>query len=59
MPNIGVLESNLEYVDVTYWVQELLENFNSDIPESVASIIMKESIDNTQGIVDSNLRVIN
>ena len=58
MPNIGVLESNLEYVDVTYWVQELLENFNSDIPESVASIIMKESIDNTQGIVDSNLRVI-
>ena len=58
MPNIGVLESNLEYVDITYWVQELLEKFNSDIPESVANIIMKESIDNTQGIVDSNLRVI-
>ena len=58
MPNIGVLESNLEYVDITYWVQELLENLNSDIPESVANIIMKESIENTQGIVDSNLRVI-
>ena len=39
MPNIGVLESNLEYVDITYWVQELLEKFNSDIPESVANII--------------------
>ena len=58
MPNIGVLESNLEYVDITYWIQELLENLNSDIPESVANIIMKESIENTQGIVDSNLRVI-
>ncbi len=58
MPNIGILESNLEYVDITYWVQELLENLNSDIPESVASIIMKESIENAQGIIDSNLRVI-
>jgi len=58
MPNIGVLESNLEYVDITYWVQKLLEDLNTDIPESVANIIMKESIENTQGIVDTNLRVI-
>ena len=58
MPNIGVLESNLEYVDITYWVQKLLEDLNTDVPESVANIIMKESIENTQGIIDSNLRVI-
>ena len=54
--NIYVM--NVKYVDITYWVQELLENLNSDIPESVASIIMKESIENAQGIIDSNLRVI-
>ncbi len=58
MPNMGILESNFEYVDITYWVQDLLENLNTDIPENVANIIMKEAIENTQGIVDSNLRVI-
>jgi len=38
--------------------KRLLEEINTDIPESVSNIIMQEAIANSKGFADSNMRVI-
>lgn len=45
----GVLDSNKEYASKELWVQELLENIETEDPQRIADILISESKDNDFG----------
>lgn len=54
----GIIDSNKEYANHEIWLKELLENIQTDIPEKIADIILKESIDNDIGKPTDDMTVI-
>ncbi len=54
----GIIESNKEYANRKLWLQHLLEEIQTDIPERIANIILKESIDNDFGKPQDDMSVI-
>lgn len=54
----GIIESNAEYDNKELWVKNLLEDIQTDIPERIADIILKESIDNNMGKPRDDMSVI-
>ena len=54
----GIVESNAEYDNKELWVKNLLEEIQTDIPERIADIILKESIDNNMGKPRDDMSVI-
>lgn len=54
----GILESNTEYANKEVWLKGLLEDIQTDIPEKIADIILKESIDNYMGKPKDDMSVI-
>lgn len=54
----GIIESNKEYSNRKLWIQHLLEEIQTDIPERIANIILKESIDNDFGKPQDDMSVI-
>lgn len=54
----GILDSNKEYANHEIWLKNLLENIQTDMPERIADIILKESIDNDIGKPTDDMTVI-
>lgn len=54
----GIIESNKEYANRKLWIQHLLEEIQTDIPERIANIVLKESIDNDFGKPQDDMSVI-
>ena len=54
----GIIESNSEYDNKELWLKNLLEDIQTDIPERIADIILKESIDNDMGKPYDDMSVI-
>ena len=54
----GIIESNTEYDNKELWVKNLLEEIQTDIPERIANIILKESVDNSVGRPRDDMSVI-
>lgn len=54
----GIIESNKEYANRELWVKYLLEDMQTDSPERIADIILKEAIDNDFGIPKDDMSVI-
>lgn len=54
----GIIESNVEYDNKELWVKNLLEEIQTDIPERIANIILKESVDNCVGKPRDDMSVI-
>ena len=54
----GILESNKEYQNPEQWLKYLLEDINTDSPERIADIILKESVDNDFGKPKDDMSVI-
>lgn len=54
----GIIESNKEYENRKLWIQHLLEEIQTDIPERIANIILKESIDNDFGKPQDDMSII-
>ncbi|MBR3324756.1 MAG: SpoIIE family protein phosphatase [Clostridia bacterium] len=54
----GIIESNNEYANRELWVKHLLEEVETDRPERIADIILKEAIDNNFGKVKDDMSVI-
>ena len=54
----GIIDSNKEFENRETWLKDLLENIQTDIPERIADIILKESIDNDIGKPTDDMTVI-
>lgn len=54
----GIMESNSEYENKELWIKYLLEDIQTDIPERIADIILKEAIDNNVGKPKDDMSVI-
>ena len=54
----GIIESNIEYANRELWVKHLLEDIQTDRPERIADIILKEAIDNNFGKAKDDMSVI-
>lgn len=54
----GIIDSNKEFANHEIWLKNLLENIQTDIPERIADIILKESIDNDIGKPTDDMTVI-
>lgn len=54
----GILESNTEYANKEIWLKGLLEDIQTDIPEKIADIILRESVDNNLGKPKDDMSVI-
>ena len=54
----GVLESNKEYKNRKLWIKHLLEEIQTDIPEKISDIILKEAIDNDFGKPEDDMSVV-
>lgn len=54
----GIIESNNEYANRELWVKHLLEEIQTDSPERIADIILKEAIDNNFGKPKDDMSVI-
>lgn len=54
----GIIESNIEYDNRELWVKHLLEDVQTDRPERIADIILKEAIDNNYGKAKDDMSVI-
>ncbi len=54
----GVLESSTEYENRDLWLKYLLEDIQTDIPERIANIILRESTDNYIGKPKDDISVI-
>lgn len=54
----GILESSKEYANSELWIKYLLEDMQTDSPERIADIILKEAIDNDFGKPKDDMSVI-
>ena len=54
----GIIESNKEYDNRELWLKYLLEDIQTDSPERIADIILKEAIDNDFGKPKDDMCVI-
>ena len=54
----GILESSTEYENRDLWLKYLLEDIQTDIPERIANIILRESTDNYIGRPKDDMSVI-
>lgn len=54
----GILESSTEYENRDLWLKYLLEDIQTDIPERIANIILRESTDNYIGKPKDDMSVI-
>ena len=54
----GIIESNKEYDNRELWLKYLLEDIQTDSPERIADIILKEAIDNDFGKPKDDMSVI-
>lgn len=45
----GILDSSMEYANRDLWLKYLLEDIQTDIPERIADIILREAVDNCVG----------
>lgn len=54
----GIIEANTEYSNKELWVKHLLEEIQTDIPEKIANIILREAIDNDFGKAKDDMSVI-
>ena len=54
----GVLDSNKEYMSKELWVQEIMEKLETDDPQRIADIILKEAIDNDFGKEKDDMTVL-
>lgn len=54
----GIIESNNEYSNKELWIKYLLEDIQTDSPERIADIILKEAIDNNIGKAKDDMSVI-
>lgn len=54
----GIIDSSIEYANRDLWLKYLLEDIQTDIPERIADIILKESIDNCVGKPKDDMTVI-
>ena len=54
----GILESSIEYADKNKWLEQLINDIETDNPERIADIILKEAIDNNIGKARDDMSVI-
>lgn len=54
----GVLDSNKEYMRRELWIQEILEEIETDDSQQIADIILKESVDNDFGKEKDDMTVL-
>lgn len=54
----GILDSNKEYMNKELWIQEILEQIETEDSQRIADIILKEAIDNDFGIEKDDMTVI-
>lgn len=54
----GILDSNMEFANRDLWLKYLLEDIQTDIPERIADIILREAIDNCVGKPKDDMSVI-
>ena len=54
----GIIESNNEYANKDLWMKYLLEEIQTDSPERISNIILKEAIDNDFGKAKDDMSVI-
>ena len=54
----GIIEANSEYANKELWVKHLLEEIQTDSPERIANIILREAIDNDFGKAKDDMSVI-
>ena len=54
----GILDSNMELANRDLWLKYLLEDIQTDIPERIADIILREAIDNCVGKPKDDMSVI-
>ena len=54
----GIIESSKEYANSELWIKYLLEDMQTDSPERIADIILKEAIDNDFGKPKDDMSVI-
>ena len=53
----GIIESNAEYNNKENWLRDLLENIEDENPQSIADMIISESIDNGYGTTKDDMTV--
>lgn len=54
----GIIDSNVEYKNKELWLKYLLEDMETQNPQKMADIILKESIDNNYGMNKDDMSVI-
>lgn len=54
----GILDSNKEYMNKELWIQEILEQMETEDSQRMADIILKEAIDNDFGKEKDDMTVI-
>lgn len=54
----GIIESSTEYENRDLWLKYLLEEIQTDSPERIADIILKEAVDNDIGKAKDDMSVI-
>ena len=54
----GIINSNKEYINKELWVQEALEEIDSEDAQRIADLILRESIDNDFGKEKDDMTVI-
>lgn len=54
----GIIDSSIEYANRELWLKYLLEDIQTDVPERIANIILKEAIDNNVGKPKDDMSVI-
>lgn len=58
MVSDGVIDSNNEYAKSELWVKALLQDIQTDSPERIADIILKETLDNNYGKAKDDITII-
>ncbi len=54
----GIIDSSIEYANKDLWLKYLLEDIQTDIPERIADIILREATDNCVGKPKDDMSVI-
>lgn len=54
----GILESNQEFKNKEIWIQNLLENMETENAQKIADILLKEAIDNNYGKAKDDMTVL-
>lgn len=54
----GIIDSNKEYTNKEIWVKNILENIETENPQKIADIIIKEAIDNDYGKAQDDMSII-